>query len=52
MSVLEWIAGVAAIVSDLASGAISHDEAKVKLAEYAAIESAVDALERAKLGQG
>lgn len=40
------------IASDLVSGALSHDAAKEKLAALSAVETSVDALERAKLGKG
>ena len=52
MTVAEWIVEVLSVVSGLVSGALTHDDAKTRMAELAAVDTGIDALERAKLGGG
>jgi hypothetical protein len=46
----EWIAEVLRVLYELMAGAITHDEAKARLAALAAADAAADAAEREKLG--
>lgn len=50
MTVAEWIVQILGVVASLVAGEMSHDDAKARVAELAAVDTGVDALERAKLG--
>lgn len=50
MTPAEWAAAALKVISDLVSGIITHDDAKARMAELAAVDVVVDEAERKKLG--